>query len=1052
MRFHADVQIHSKYSRATSRNADLENLALWGRKKGVTVVGTGDFTHPAWLADIKEKLVPAEPGLFRLRPDLERDVERQTPGACAARQRFLLEVEISTIYKKGGKVRKVHHLIFVPDIDSADRLVARLSRIGNLASDGRPILGLDSRDLLEITLETGPHSYLVPAHIWTPWFAALGSKSGFDSIDDCYGDLASHIFAVETGLSSDPAMNWRIASLDRFRLVSNSDAHSPPKIGREATTYDTNLDYFAMLEALKTGEGFIGTVEFFPEEGKYHMDGHRKCGVRLTPEETKAHDGICPVCGEGLTVGVSHRIDSLADRTEAEARAAPPPKAAEVLSLVPLAEILAEIKGVGPASKAVAQGYERLLATLGSELAILETVPIEDIARAGDPLLGEAIDRLRRGEVKRQAGYDGEYGVIRLFTDDELREATSGGLLFDLPAQAKPAPAQARGSRHENTPADPPEPVSLPISGLVENSMQTGTGLLAGLDPDQRAAAEIFSGPLLIEAGPGSGKTRTLTHRIAHMVAEHGVPVEACLAITFTRRAAQEMRERLARLLPDEWQRIPIHTLHSLGLDLLRENPAAAGLEQGFEIADDAERLAIICESLDISQRQARGVLNGISRAKRTGAADTDETATALGRYETTLSRRNRVDFDDLVARTLRLLEAHPDIAERTRDRFGWISVDEFQDVDNQQYSLLKLLAGADGNLCVIGDADQAIYGFRGADAASMARFRVDYPDAPVVRLSRNYRSTGAIVKASAQVIAQSTKPSAKSGSIAEAVRDTAALVEVHSSGSEQAEAEFVVHTIEQLLGGHSFFSIDSGRTKAGKEVPLSFSDIAVLYRMEAQAGAIEDALERSGMPFQKQANRPLSDNAGVAAYLRALDSQARDGLSLQERLEAATDGLASREQDWTGDLETARHHLHHLAATCDGDAARFAEAVALANETDLWDPRADRISLMTLHAAKGLEFPIVFIIGAEEGVLPLYWGTPDEAALEEERRLFYVGMTRAEDRLFLSHAQKRMWRGKLREMAPSRYLADIATGLIERSETRAHRPKPADRQHDLFL
>ncbi len=1044
MRFHADVQIHSKYSRATSRNADLENLALWGRKKGVTVVGTGDFTHPAWLADIKEKLVPAEPGLFRLQPHLEREVERQTPGACAATQRFLLEVEISTIYKKCGKVRKVHHLIFVPDIETADRLVASLSRIGNLASDGRPILGLDSRDLLEITLETGPHSYLVPAHIWTPWFAALGSMSGFDSIDDCYGDLAGHIFAVETGLSSDPAMNWRIASLDRFRLVSNSDAHSPPRIGREATTYDTGLDYFAMLDSLKTGEGFVGTVEFFPEEGKYHMDGHRKCGVRFAPEETKAHDGICPVCGEGLTVGVSHRIDSLADRTEAEARAAPPPKAAEVLSLVPLPEILAEIKGVGPTSKAVVQGYERLLATLGSELAILETIPIEDITRAGEPLLGEAIDRLRRGEVIREAGYDGKYGVIRMFTDEELREATSGDLLFDLPAQAKSAPAQTRRPMNESTRADPPEPASLPVSGSVQN----GTGLLAGLDPNQRAAAEIVSGPILIEAGPGSGKTRTLTHRIAHLVAEHGVPIETSLAITFTRRAAREMRERLARLLPDDWQRIPIHTLHSLGLALLKENPGAAGLEQGFHIADDAERLAIIGESLDISKRQTRGFLNAISRAKRTGAVDTDETATALRLYEAALSRRNRIDFDDLVVRTLRLLEAHPDIADRTRDRFRWISVDEFQDVDKQQYSLLRLLAGADGNLCVIGDANQAIYSFRGADAVSMARFRVDYPGAPVVRLRRNYRSTGAIVKASAQVISSSAAPDG----IAEAVHDTAALVEVHSARRERAEAEFVVHTIEQLLGGHSFFSIDSGRTKPGKEEQLSFSDIAVLYRMEAQAEAIEEALARSGMPFQKQTNRPLSDHAGVAAFLRELGSQAEDGMPLRERLEAATDVLAGREQDWAGDLETARHHLHHLAAACDGDDARFAEAVALANETDLWDPRADRISLMTLHAAKGLEFPVVFIIGAEDGILPLYWGTPNEASLEEERRLFYVGMTRAKDRLFLSRAQKRMWRGKVREMAPSRYLSDIETALTERSRTRAPRPKPANRQHDLFL
>jgi len=416
MRFHADVQIHSKFSRATSRDADLVHMALWGRKKGVTVVGTGDFTHPAWMAEIREKLVPAEPGLFRLRPDLEAAVDVETPAACGGPVRFMLEVEISTIYKKGDRVRKIHHLIFVPDLDAADRLTASLSRIGNLASDGRPILGLDSRDLLEIVLQTSPDAYLIPAHIWTPWFAALGSKSGFDSVDDCYGDLAGHVFAVETGLSSDPAMNRRISALDRFRLVSNSDAHSPAKIGREATTYDTALDYFAMRRALETGEGFAGTVEFFPEEGKYHMDGHRKCGVRLTPAETKARNGLCPVCGRPVTVGVSHRIDDLADRP-ADADI---PLDQDFRSLVPLPEILAEVTGVGAGSKTVARRYESLLTRVGPELFILEDAPPADIARADSPALAEAISRLRAGKVIREAGYDGEYGTIRLFGEGEL--------------------------------------------------------------------------------------------------------------------------------------------------------------------------------------------------------------------------------------------------------------------------------------------------------------------------------------------------------------------------------------------------------------------------------------------------------------------------------------------------------------------------------------------------------------------------------------------------------------------------------------------------------
>ncbi len=275
--FYADLHVYSKFSRATSPNADLEHMAMRAQRKEISVIGTGDFTHPAWMQEIRDKLVPAEPRLFRLRDDIQRAVDEQVEGACHAPVRFMLEVEISTIYKKGEKARKVHHLIYAPDLKRADRIVESLGKIGNLKSDGRPILGLDSRDLLEITLDGGDGCYLVPAHIWTPWFAAMGSKSGFDSIEECYGDLAPHVFAVETGLSSDPPMNWRLSILDRFTLVSNSDAHSPPKLGREACAFETDMDYFAIKGALETRKGYAGTVEFFPEEGKYHMDGHRKC-------------------------------------------------------------------------------------------------------------------------------------------------------------------------------------------------------------------------------------------------------------------------------------------------------------------------------------------------------------------------------------------------------------------------------------------------------------------------------------------------------------------------------------------------------------------------------------------------------------------------------------------------------------------------------------------------------------------------------------------------------------------------------------------------------
>ncbi len=426
MPFYADLHIHSKYSRATSKRSDLEHLALWACKKGIAVVGTGDFTHPAWFAELQAKLIPAEPGLFRLQPEQERAVAERLPRACQGTTRFMLSVEISTIYKKGEYTRKVHHLIFVPDFASAERVIQSLAKIGNLASDGRPILGLDSRHLLEIALQSGAASYLVPAHIWTPWFAALGSKSGFDSIEDCYADLAPHIFAVETGLSSDPPMNWRVSSLDRFRLVSNSDAHSPEKLGREACVFATDCDYFSIRQALETGRGYEGTVEFFPEEGKYHLDGHRNCHVRLDPQQTRDYGGRCPVCGKPVTVGVMHRVEALADRGEE----APPATAGDVCSLVPLPEVLSEICQTGPTSQRVMRQYESLLGQLGPELMLLSHIPLDDIRHATSSLIAEAISRLRQRQVIREAGFDGQYGTIRLFHKHELQQHHSVGFLF----------------------------------------------------------------------------------------------------------------------------------------------------------------------------------------------------------------------------------------------------------------------------------------------------------------------------------------------------------------------------------------------------------------------------------------------------------------------------------------------------------------------------------------------------------------------------------------------------------------------------------------------
>jgi len=428
----ADLHIHSPYSRATSPESNLAGLAGWARVKGIQVVGTGDFTHPGWFRSLKEALEPAEPGLFRLKN--EAGIASPLPGVTpsAGPMRFLLSAEISSIYKRHGAVRKVHNLLYVPDFASAERLNAVLARIGNIESDGRPILGLDSRDLLEILLEQAPEGFLVPAHIWTPWFSLFGSRSGFDAVEECFGDLTPHVFALETGLSSDPDMNRLISGLDRFALISNSDCHSPSKLGREANLFSTGLDFFALRDAIRGNRRhtFRATVEFFPEEGKYHADGHRACHVRLDPAESRRLGLACPVCGKPLTVGVSHRVMELADREQPLYREDSP----EVFSLIPLPEVLGEIIGAGPSSKGVMAAYRRTIGRFGSEFNLLLHASLDEICEAS-PILGEAVGRMRVGRVNRTPGYDGEYGVIRVFNEGEVERLPGPGSLFgDCPA------------------------------------------------------------------------------------------------------------------------------------------------------------------------------------------------------------------------------------------------------------------------------------------------------------------------------------------------------------------------------------------------------------------------------------------------------------------------------------------------------------------------------------------------------------------------------------------------------------------------------------------
>jgi uncharacterized protein (TIGR00375 family) len=1021
--FHADLHIHSRFSRACSRDCDIEHLGLWALRKGVSVLGTGDFTHPAWAAELRQTLVPAEPGLFRVRPELERRLLRDSPPACAAPVRFLLSVEISTIYRRGERTRKVHHLIYAPSFEAADRITQALARIGNLASDGRPILGLDSRDLLEITLSADPGCYLVPAHVWTPWFAVLGSKSGFDAVQECYADLAGHIFAVETGLSSDPPMNWTCSSLDAYRLVSNSDAHSPPMLGREATVFGTGLDYFEMADALRTGKGLEGTVEFFPEEGKYHLDGHRKCGVRAEPERTRELDTICPRCGKPLTVGVLHRVAELADRPAGYRPAGAP----GFTSLVQLPEILGEIFSTGPKSKKVAGEAGRLVAALGPELSILREVPLDEVRRTGGARLGEAIARLRRGEVIRDAGYDGEYGTIRLFRPGELDEMALFAVPSGPPAPGadKPQPAAGRAGHPRARPGTRRDGAAAVPAG--------GTGsVLDGLDQDQLAAATA-AGPLLIIAGPGTGKTRTLTHRIAHQLLDRGVPAGQFLAITFTRRAAQEMRDRLAVLCAGRHDQVTVTTFHGLGLRILREHHDTAGLPPRFSVADEAARLRVAAE-LTGSEPAGRKLLAAL--------AGDPEAQLALRKE---LAARDLVDFEGLVAMSAKLLGDNPAIAAGLRARWPRISVDEYQDIDAVQYDLLRLLGGDGTGLTVIGDPDQAIYGFRGADVAIFGRFAADFPGATTVELTRNYRSDPAIVAAAMQAIAPTTLVPSRTPAAAHAhagADPESDAITCYEAADEQAEAAWIAASIDKLLGGASFHSLDSGRADGHDHGRIGLCDIAVLYRTDAQATALGQGLTRAGLPYQKRSHDLLARRAGVPDIIREMrladtGTPAAPPGDVAGRLAAAVAALAATrgERDPAMvDIRAAGELLMPLARRCGPDIERFRAEIGLGAETDALDPRADAITLLTLHGAKGLEFDVVFLAGCERGLLPLRLpgsGPLSPADTAEERRLLFVGMTRARSKLLLTWSARRTRHGSDQAAGRSPFLAAIDPGLL---------------------
>ncbi len=1058
MNFLADLHIHSPYSRATSKKSNLAGLAAWAQVKGIHLLGTGDFTHPGWFAELEEQLAPAEQGLFHLRnPAVPQALAGATPTPFDIR--FALTAEISSIYKRHGKVRKVHNIIFCPDFNSARAFNARLAAIGNIHSDGRPILGLDCRNLLEIVLEEIPGGFLVPAHIWTPWFSLFGSKSGFDSVEECFGDLSDHIFALETGLSSDPDMNRLISALDRFTLISNSDCHSPAKLGREVNLFDCELSFATMRQALKDpSQGFRGTVEFYPEEGKYHHDGHRKCGICFDPITTRAHNNNCPVCGKPLTIGVSHRVMELADRNTPLY----PDQAPGFESLIPLAEILSELLGVGPGSKAVLKQYARLIGTFGSEFTLLRDTPI-DVIGHDSTLLGEAIKRVRERRVIRQAGFDGQFGIIHVFAEGEIDELAGAKSLFATEKVGRKAPKALNKVEPKHLPPLP-----------AKNKAGTGQK-----GPKLNARQhEIVTSPdplIIVSAGPGTGKTFTLVERMTRLFTEGRRP-ENLFAITFTNKAADEIKKRLLARTGDGAAAVFSGTFHTFCLHWLRRAQPA------LEVIGDETRQLLVKQLFANLNHQERSQIRAEIISHFHFRATKKQILPASAQVQCYLSHLEEIvaiDLDAIIPTFLACLQ-DTDFRKLVTGEVGALYVDEFQDVNQAQYDLVSTLADT-AEVFAIGDPDQAIYGFRGSDLKFFFHFAKE-AKATELNLTSNYRCRPEILKAAAALISHN---SLASGIVLTPQDKKAGSLHKMALENAQKEGQAIAQTIENLVAGTSNLTVD----QMGAD-NFTFKDIAILFRMGRQAAILAAELENRGIPFQQSGATPffmkpevrplyhfllaVTGKADIAATLLLLGALKGIGHTTLDLLEQkipvtshdiwqelthieiphlAMEKIAALHEIMTVYKEGARadgsHGLaqvaHFLGLDLDHALVKkfidFARALggmeSVAHhflshaEATIYDERAEAVSLMTMHSAKGLEFPVVFIAGLEEGICP-YVSTGSD--LEEERRLLYVAMTRAKEKLFMTRSKSRHGT----ECEPSRFLQELPAQFFTEQDTPA--------------
>ena len=1005
MKFIADLHIHSKYSMATSKQGDLPHLYHWARIKGIDLVGTGDFTHPQWFKELKENLIPTGTGLFTLKPDAIKSVESEFPFSPkeSISPAFILSTEISNVYKKNGKVRKNHNVVLFDNLDSVDKLRKKLEKIGNITYDGRPMLGLDAKDLLDIVLSISPNNMFIPAHIWTPWFSLFGSKSGFDSIYDCFGDLTNNITALETGLSSDPPMNWMKSELDQFNLVSNSDAHSPQKLGREVNLFNSNFSFNAIKKSLedKTSNDFLGTLEFYPEEGKYHNDGHRNCGINMTPEEALQHNNICPVCGKPLTIGVLHRVVELADRPYNQK----PKNSKSFESIIPLQQILSHILNYTTVSKKIKAAYEHLINNTGSEFFLLRDAPIELIEKNSNPLIAEGIKRIREGKVKRIPGFDGEFGKISLFTEEEKSELSNQSMLFQVKKPKKTKTPQIKNEIHS----------------IKSTKKQANTKIQLSKTQKIILESEIF--PTAVVAGPGTGKTFLLVEKIKHL------KTSKIIAITFTKKSAEEIKTRLTQKIEF------IGTIHKLSLKILKQFYA-----QSFEIITPRDSLFLL-EELKITKKD----LNKISFLKSSLIKNAN-----VKEYNSFLNNYNLLDLDDIIIKATEILQSNKKAQDFIKNSADFLFVDEFQDVNKSQYLFIQTLSKILNNkIFIIGDPEQTIYQFRGSIDTIFETFSQDF-SAKTFFLKENFRSTTNIITVSNNLMNRDISAHSK----------RKGAVTYHTFPTELSEGIFVAKEISRLIGGQDMIEAH----RLAKSQFYSFSDIAILVRTENQIPNLEYTLTKQGIPYKLKGavdffeepssvflihllkflyqDNLLSFKILVTSKLLSLPKNQQTKILNTKSFNIETDNsilkmlhtLCLDKNQFKNDINSLLSKLNTVLpinenilslAKKETKTLNFLNTLLFHKDSDIEifknHYKKEGVSLVTMHSAKGLEFPVVFLPGIEEGIIPY---KKDE--IESEKKLFYVALTRAKEILYITNVKKRKIYNKIEEREPSQFLLNL--------------------------